>query len=252
MKSLPALFFVCLLCFACLSGCGIPRPQTDPALDAQAHESAEKVSTLNQDIVTSKGTGHLRVASNNGVQTFQMAWAAQSPDRVRLTFTALASPVETIVADGKTVTFVSHTGRHKPHTTTSSDPDLESFTGVPLKLSDLIRVLLGQIPIQPFSDAWFSSEDRFRIQLHKKLTTQFQELLLVSDQPLKALRLKNRQDEIRYEIQYHEFDRMDHRQIPVDLTIADGKGQQVRISITRFWPDIPVKESVFQLTPDGL
>ncbi|MBG0780253.1 MAG: hypothetical protein H0S81_10060, partial [Desulfotignum balticum] len=57
---------------------------------------------------------------------------------------------------------------------------------------------------------------------------------------------------IRYEIQYHEFDRMDHRQIPVDLTIADGKGQQVRISITRFWPDIPVKESVFQLTPFGL
>jgi outer membrane lipoprotein-sorting protein len=251
MKSLPALFVVCLLCFACLSGCGIPRPQTDPALDAQAHESAEKVRNLNQEIVTSKGTGRLRVESTRGVQTFQMAWAARAPDRVRLTFTAMASPVETIVADGKAVTFTSHTGRHKPHTTTSSDPDLESFTGVPLMLSDLIRVLLGQIPIQRFSDAWFSSEDRSKIQVHRKLTTRFQELILASDQPLKALRLKNRQEDIRYEIQYHEFDRINDRQIPVDLTISDGKGQRVRISITRFWPDPPVEESVFQLTPFG-
>ena len=251
MKSLGALFFVCLLCFACLSGCGVLRPQTDPALDAAAHEYAETVSTLNQDIVTSKGTGYVRVESPRGIQTFQMAWAAQAPDRVRLTFTALASPVETIVADGNAVTFVSHTGRHKPHTTTSSDPDLEPFTGVPLKLSALIRVLLGQIPTQRFSHAWFSSEDRSRIQLHRKFTTQFQELILASDQPVGALRLKNRHNDILYEILYHGFDRMDHRQIPVNLTIADGKGRQVRISITRFWPDIPVKESVFQLTPFG-
>lgn len=251
MKSIVALFFVCLLCFACLSGCGVPRPQTDPTLDAKAHESAEALNTLNQDIVTSKGTGHLRVESTSGIQTFQMAWAAQAPDRVRLTFTVLASPVETIVADGNAVTFVSHTGRHKPHTATSSDPDLEPFTGVPLKLSDLIRVLLGQIPIQRYSDAWFSSEDRSRIQLHRKFTTNFQELLLASDQPLQALRLKNRHNDILYEIQYHGFDTIDHRQIPVHLTISDGNSRQVRISITRFWPDIPVKESVFRLTPFG-
>ncbi len=251
MKSVYTLFSVCLMCFVCLSGCGAPRPQTDPTLDVKAHESAETLNTLNQDIATSKGTGQLRVKSTSGIQTFQMAWAAQAPDRVRLTFTTLASPVETIVADGNTVTFVSHTGRHKPYTTTSSDPDLEPFTGVPLKLSDLIRVLLGQIPIQRFNDAWFSSEDRSRILLHKKFSARFQELLLASDQPLAALRLRNRHNDIGYEIRYHRFDRMNHRQIPVDLTLADGKGRQVRISMTRFWPDTPVKESVFQLTPFG-
>ena len=110
MKFRPILFSICVLALVCLSGCGIQKPQTDPFLDAAALRSAETVHRLNRDIQTSKGTGHLRLETEEGVQTFQMAWAARSPDRVRLTFTALASPVETIVADGSQVTFISHTG----------------------------------------------------------------------------------------------------------------------------------------------
>ena len=251
MKSLPAFLFICLMSLACLAGCGIPRPQTDPALDAAAQALAEGVRDLNRDIVTSKGLAHLRLETTSGIQTFQMAWAARAPDRVRLTFTALANPVETIVADGSQVTFVSHTGRHRPHTTTSSDPDLEPYTGVPLKLSDLICLLLGQIPVQRFSSAWFAAEDTARVQLHRRFASEFQELILARDQPIKTLLLKNRDEEIQYEIRYHAFDTIDNRQIPVNLTIADGNGQQARIAIERFWSDIPVKESVFQLTPFG-
>jgi outer membrane lipoprotein-sorting protein len=251
MKFWTAVFSACLVSLACLSGCGIQKPQTDPALDAAAQKSAEIVSDLNRDIKTSKGTGHLRLETVEGVQTFQIAWAAKAPDQVRLTLTTLASPVETIIADGNEVTFISHTGRHKPHSTASGDPDLEPYSGVPLRLSDMICLLLGQIPVQRYSDAWFISEDSSRIQLHSRFTSQFQELILAPDQPVKALLFKNRYDEIQYEIRYHAFARMDHRQIPVYLTIADSQGQQARLTITRFWPDIPVKESVFQLTPSG-
>ncbi|MEX1299925.1 MAG: hypothetical protein AB1Z38_09660 [Desulfotignum sp.] len=251
MKFWTAVFSACLVSLACLSGCGIQKPQTDPALDTAAQKSAEIVSDLNRDIKTSKGTGHLRLETVEGVQTFQIAWAAKASNQVRLTLTTLASPVETIIANGNEVTFISHTGRHKPHSTTSGDPDLEPYSGVPLRLSDMICLLLGQIPVQRYSDAWFISEDSSRIQLHRRFTSQFQELILAPDQPVKALLLKNRYDEIQYEIRYHAFARMDHRQIPVDLTIADSQGQQARLTITRFWPDIPVKESVFQLTPSG-
>jgi outer membrane lipoprotein-sorting protein len=250
MKFRPIFFSVCVLALACLSGCGIQKPQTDPSLDAAAQRSAETVHSLNRDIQTSKGTGRLRLETGEGIQTLQMAWAADAPDRVRLTLTALASPVETIVADGKQVTFISHTGRHKPHTTASGDPDLEPYTGVPMTLSDMVCLLLGQIPVQRYSHAWFVSENRSRIQLNRRFTSRFQELILAPDQPVKALRLKNRQDEIQYEIRYHGFEKMDNRQIPVDLTITDSQSRQARLTITQFWPDIPVKASVFQLTPN--
>jgi outer membrane lipoprotein-sorting protein len=251
MKPLSVFLFICLISLAGLAGCGMPRPRTDPGLDTAAQTSAEAVRDLNRDISTSKGIARLRMETPTGIQTFQMAWAAQTPDRARLTFTALASPVETVVADGKQVTFLSHTGQHTPHTTTSHDPDLEPFTGVPLKLSDLVCLLLGQVPVQRFSDAWFFPEDKSRIQLHRRFSSQFQELILAPDQPLAALRLKDRHGEIRCEIRFHAFEAIDSRQIPVDLTIADSTGRQVHVSITGFRPDVPVEASVFQLTPFG-
>ncbi len=190
MKPLSTIFLVCLISLAGLCGCSIQKPHTDPAQDAAAQAAAEAVKNLNRDIATSKGLAHLRLETANGSQTFQMAWAVQTPDRLRLTFTALASPVETVIADGSQVIFISHTGRHRPHTTASSDPDLEPYTGVPLKLSDLICLLSGQIPVQPFHHAWFSPQDINRIQLTGRFASQFQELIQAPDQPLKTLRLK--------------------------------------------------------------
>lgn len=249
MKRLSALFFFVTVSCACLSGCGLPRPQTDPALDQAAWQIAADLRSINHEIRTSKGTARLRLASPSGVQHFQIAWAAQSPNRVRISFTASGYPVETIVADGEQVTFLSHTGRHRPHTTASSDPDLAPYTQVPLRLSDLVRLLLGQLPIQDFHDAWFLPDDPSRLQVHKRFSSHTQELLLGSDQPIQTLRRVDRNNEIRYEIHFHAFSVMDTKQIPADLTISDGKFQSARITITQFWPDTPLKESVFRLTP---
>lgn len=249
MKRLSTLFFVLTVSCLGLSGCGQPRPQTDPALDQAAWQTAAVLRSMNHEIHTSKGIAKLRLASSSGVQHFQIAWAAEAPNRVRISFTASGYPVETIVADGEKVTFFSHTGRHRPHTTTSSDPDLAPYTQVPLKLSDLIRLLLGQLPIQDFHDAWFMPDDPSRLRIHKKFSSHSQELLLGTDQPIQMLRRVDRNDEIRYEIHFHAFSVMDTKRIAADLTITDGKSQSARITITQFWPDTPLKESVFQLTP---
>ncbi|MCA1795127.1 MAG: hypothetical protein LC660_14890 [Desulfobacteraceae bacterium] len=65
------------------------------------------------------------------------------------------------------------------------------------------------------------------------------------------LRLLDREEVVRWEILYHAFDTMDKRKIPVHMTITNGEHQKAHITITRFWPNVPVKESVFQLTQTG-
>ena len=251
MKPVPVLFFAILFCAACLTGCATPRPETDPGLDKTAWQAAAALRNMNQEIRTSKGTGRVRLTSGNNVQTFQIAWAAQTPGRVRMTFTTSGHPVETIVADGSRVTFISHTGRHKPYTPTSENPNLEPYTRVPVRLSDLISLLLGQIPVQAFDDAWFLPNDPFRIRLRKNFKSLSQELVLHPDDTIQALRLLDRADTPRWEILYHAFETMDKNQIPVHMTITSGNLQKVQVRITRFWPNIPVKESVFQLTQTG-
>ena len=251
MKPVHILFFTALVCAVCLTGCATHRPDTDPGLDKTAWQSAAALRNMNQDIRTSKGTGRVRLESKNSIQTFQIAWAAQAPNKVRMTFTASGHPVETIVADGNRVTFISHTGRHKPHSPASENPDLEPYTQVPVRLSDLISLLLGQIPVQSFDDAWFLPDDPFRIRLGKRFSSLSQELVLHADDTIKKLRLLDREDTVRWEIRYHAFDRIEKNTVPVHITITSGSLQKAQVRITRFWPNMPVKESVFQLTPTG-
>lgn len=251
MKPVHSLFFAILACAVCLAGCAAHRPETDPGLDRTAWQSAAALQNMNQDIRTSKGTGRVRLESGNSIQIFQIAWAAQSADRLRMTFTASGHPVETIVADGSRVTFISHTGRHRPYSPASENPDLEPYTQVPVRLSDLISLLLGQIPVQTFDDAWFLPDDPFRIRLHKKFRSLSQEVVLGADDAITKLRLLDRKGTALWEIHYHAFDRIGNNMVPVDMTITSSSLHNARVRITRFWPNIPVKESVFQLTPAG-
>jgi outer membrane biogenesis lipoprotein LolB len=252
MKRSPALLFVFILSTTiCMAGCGLPRPQTDPSLDKAAWQAARDLRSMNREIQTSKGTGKVRLESPGGIQTYQIAWAARAPNRVRITFTASGHPVETIAADGSRVTFLSHTGQHKPHTPAADDPDLEPYTRVPVRLSDLISLLLGQIPVQNFDDAWFVPGDQSRILLRKNFRSYSQELILEPDNTIRLLRLLDREDVVRWEIHYHAFDTMDKKKIPVHMTITNGEHRKAHVTITRFWPNVPVKESVFQLTRTG-
>jgi len=251
MKPVYTLFFMPLICAVCVAGCAMPRPQTDPGLDRAAWQSAARLQAWNQEITSSKGTARVRLETSTGVQTYQIAWAARAPDRVRMTFTVSGHPVETVVADGSQVTFISHTGRHKPHTPASDDPDLEPYTQVPVRLSDLITLLLGQIPVQKFDDAWFVSHDLFHIRLGRKFSSLSQELILEEDDTIQVLRLLDKEGAARYEIVFHAFDTMGAYTIPVHMTIFSKKLLKAHIRITRFWPNIPVKESVFRLTQTG-
>ncbi|MFO7913438.1 MAG: hypothetical protein R6V15_14855 [Desulfotignum sp.] len=251
MKPVHTLLFIFLACAVCLGGCAMPRPRTDPGLDRAAGESAARLRAWNQDITSSKGTAGVRLETSTGVQTYQMAWAARAPDRVRITFTVSGHPVETVVADGTRVTFISHTGRHKPHTPASNDPDLEPYTRVPVRLSDLITLLLGQIPVKKFDDAWFPSRDRFQIRLGRKFSSLSQELVLQTDDTIKVLRLLDKEGDARYEINFHAFDTIGAYTIPVHMTIFSEKLLKAHIRIKRFLPNIPVEDSVFRLTQTG-
>lgn len=251
MKPVRTLFFLSLVCAVCLAGCAMPWFRTGPGPDRDAWQAAARLQAWNQNITSSKGTGKVRLETATGVQTYQIAWAARTPGRVRMTFTVSGHPVETVVADGSRVTFISHTGRHKPHTPVSDNPDLEPYTRVPLRLSDLITLLLGQIPVQKFDEAWFLPRDPFRIRLGRKFSFLSQELVLQANDTIKALRLLDKAGAARYEIVFHAFDTKGPYTIPVHMTISSGNLLKAHFRITRFWPNIPVKESVFRLTQTG-
>jgi len=141
------------------SGCAHRRPDTNPLLDKKAVFLANQARSFNQHIITSKGTGWIRIETKTKKDKFKIAWAAASPHKIRITFLLSGHPVETIIATGKKITFLSHTGEHAKYSYNSKDPNMEDYIHIPVKISEIISILLGRLPVKNFEDAWFSPSD---------------------------------------------------------------------------------------------
>ncbi len=242
-----------LIFLAIVSGCTPLRPKTDPALDKKARHLAHEISSLNQDITSSKGTGWVTLETDTRKDKFKIAWAATAPNLLRLTFLVSGHPFETLVATGKNVTFISHTGEHKPHTTLSNDPDLEKFIHLPVKLSGMIAILLGHIPLQKFDHAWFEPGDGSSspLILAQNWQSTFQQIHLDKVGQVQQLVFLGKENIPLYDITYLDYQSHGKSRIPATILIQDARGRKIHLSLTRFIPNPPIKESVFRLTEPG-
>lgn len=245
------LVFVILLVF--VSGCMPIRPQTDPVQDKKAHRLANDILSLNREIKASRGIGWVKLETGPRRDTFKIAWAAAFPNRIRITFLVSGHPFETIVATGKNVIFISHTGEHPVHTTLSSDPDLEKFIHIPIKLSEMIAILLGHIPVQKFDHAWFEPGDNnfSSVILAQNWKSTFQKIHVDKEDQVQRLVLLDKDNIPLYDITYLDYQTHGKSRIPATLLLQDTRGGRIHLSLTRFIPNPPIKESVFRLTESG-
>ncbi len=251
-KSLHYLPLV-LISLALISGCGSLMPKPDPALDKLARGLATQVRSQNQDIESSKGTGWVKLETDTRQDIFNIAWAAVSPNQLRITFLVSGHPFETIVASGKQVTFISHTGEHDIHTTATPDPDLKKFIQLPVKLSELIAILLGRIPVHRFDQAWFEGGITCPspILLKQNWKPLFQKIQTDPDGMVQQLFFLDQNSDLIYDISYLKHQTFGTNQVPVTLLLQDALGRKIHLHLTRFIPNPPIKESVFQLTETG-
>ena len=136
-----------LLWLGLVSGCAM-LPGRQPETVSMAEQLAQKIRQTNQDVTTSRGTGNISLTLNGKTEIHRVAWVAQWPCCLRMTLLSSGIPVETIAADGKSVTFVSHVGRHAPHTLHQPNPSLQAILSLPIKLKDIIALLTGKIPLK--------------------------------------------------------------------------------------------------------
>ena len=244
------LFFLCII----LSGCGMPRPETSPADDQRAMALVEKLDRQNSDILSSKGKGSLLIRSKGKRFRYKAAWAAQYPNRVRMTFLSSGIPVETVISDGKRVTFISHTGRHNTYIMADPDPDLKPVLEIPIRLSQVIRLLLGRPPLKPFNDAYFIPQpDSAAPQavLRNSQTGQAQIVETGTDGRLKAIRQLNYSGKPVLSVLVLDYRQFEKKQIPALINVTATLEESMDLEIDYFIENPSLKEHLFQLTETG-
>ncbi len=233
-----------------ISGCASIRPDTDPLLDKKALYLSNQAKSFNQHILASKGSGWAKLETQTRVEKFRIAWAAVFPNKVRITFLLSGLPIETIITNGKKITFFSHTGEHSKYSYKSKNPNMENYIHVPVKMSELISLLLGRLPLKPFDDAYFSVSDSSlsTLTLKQKWNRVTQHLHFNTRGNVDDLTSTDPAGNFLYGITVTKYNTYDFGDIPIKIEIKDMNDRKLTLGITDFVPNPPIKESVFRLT----
>ncbi len=244
------LIFTASLCIF-ISGCAAPpRPDTDPFYDKKALALAKQIKSFNQHIIAARGTGWAKVKTDTKHAKFKIAWAAVYPNKLRITFLISANPIETIIATGEKITFISHTGQHFKYSYNSKDPDMERYIKVPIKMSEMILLLLGRFPANNFNDTYFAPSDPSlsTIVLKQNSNNLIQFFHFDNKKSCNSMWKENYNENLIYKIIIQKYKRYGSDNIPVQLIIKDDNNKKLFLEITSFIVNPPIKESVFQLT----
>lgn len=243
------LFYLSML----FSGCASLTPAVDPGLTEKAEAMARNAKNINRDILSSKGTGRVRIITETDTQAYKFAWAAAFPNKIRITFMVSGLPVETVVATGSRVSFISHTGSHKPYTTQAKDPDMNEMIKVPVRLSELVALLLGRLPLKPYDAAAFSSGDPSMktIRLRKYWSGTRQTLFLDRDNQPAGLDTTGPEGGLLYDLDIISVKNVDSHAIPSRIEMSDGGQRRISLTLLHIQVNPDIKESVFRLTAKG-
>ncbi len=244
------IFVLTAMALFLLSGCMPLRPETDPQMDKKAFSMSNEARSLNQDITASRGKGWARLETPDKTDRYRMAWAAAYPDNIRITFLMLGNPVETVISTGDKISFLSHTGKHDLYTTESKDPDMKDYLEIPVKMSELISILAGHIPLKEFDDAYFSPSDPSlsTIVTRQKENSGLQHLIFSSDGKISRIETLDSFGKLLYEIQVLDYKLHESNDIPIKLLIKDIGNRRLTLDITDFETNPLIKETVFRLT----
>jgi outer membrane lipoprotein-sorting protein len=234
-----------------LTGCAGLTPRDARIQDPRAALLAARVTSINHGLRTFKGTARVTLTETNTSQRLKIAWAALLPDKIRLTILKSGFPLETILADGTQVFFVSHTGEHSPHRIKAANPSLQPVISMPIRIREIISLLAGQIPMEPFDRAILSTAGP-AAQTTLVLTRKWRGTVGTvrvdpKDQIRGFQRLKSNGEPI-YSAERKSLKNYGSHTIPMKTVINDPSGKTLTLEITSFYPDVTVKRSVFSLT----
>ncbi len=245
------LYIACVIIL--VSGCAVIRPKTDPMLDKRALAFAKQAKSYNQHIIASKGTAWAILRTGTKHEKFKIAWAAGFPNKIRITFLISANPIETIIATGEKITFISHTGAHSRKSYNSKDPDMEKYINIPIKMSEMILILLGRLPITNFDDTYFAPSDPLLstivLRQNKKPTAQY--LHYNDKKNWDTLWLADYNKALVYKMKTTAYKIFGSDNIPAKLEIKDNNNRKLTLEIINFISNPSIKESVFRLTDHG-
>jgi outer membrane biogenesis lipoprotein LolB len=230
-----------------LQGCVSIWPP--PSDDAEARQWVEAANRLNGDLLQFKGLMEIRLESGQKVTSGRAAWLAAGPNRLRIDWLSmLGQPIFSLAADGKAITVLSYMDGEF-HTLEQTPKAMNRLINVPMAIEDFLTLLAGRPLLPEFAAAQRMNTAEGADAIVLKDRWHRSQAVLVLDEGFRPQceRIFDVRGEMRYRIDWHQWQQMEQRTIPRKLRITAQTGEQIQIAVVRFWDRADVDPSVFSL-----
>jgi outer membrane biogenesis lipoprotein LolB len=242
-------FFVLLVLM--LSACA-HWPSVDSPAAHQGLQALERIRAINTDLKACKGLGQAALTTQNGKQRARLAWAAQSPDKLRLELLAVSGhPLAALASDGTHLYLRDNTsGRFFKKR--SPGASLAPLIHIPLQVHDLIAYLLGRVPLVDAERVTLMDNPQkpgYILELSRWWGTICQRILLAEDGTTVQQVIRFDHDGVpAYVVQLAGHRLEGDYSFPHRVAVKSEKGHRIDIRLDRFWPNTRIDEAAFRLT----
>lgn len=245
-----------LLVLVFVSGCTTMPAETGPISPTPgADDILEFIQRENSDVTTFKASGRITVWRNDEFLFNQSAlWAGQRPDRLRLTIMGIdGRPQVSMVSDGDWLEVLLHSeGRMEK--LAIRDNGLQRLAGITLPPKDLGDLLVGRIPLVDHRRAAIrpapAPEHGFILEL-KGRWGKIRQRLYYTRPEMQVYRLEvfSGWGRLRYRAELEPPRQAEGFRFFPRLEISDGHQDLLKIETRRFWPNTPLPDGIFRLSP---
>ena len=237
-----------------LAACA-PSMVKPPAGVADGRELLERLARANEGLAAVKGVGSFTLRLPEGTRSARVAWIAAAPARIRLhVFGLLGQGQFTLAADGRRITLHSLSdGRF--YTRHAEDPDLEKAVGFPIRVSDLVSLLMGRIPLRGYTRTRVAADAAaaggYVLSLDGFWGGSRQRIHFDAAGRVRRVDFFSAVGRLRYRVTLAATRRIDGFVLPRELELSAENGRRLRLEVSRSWANPVLAAGVFTLTQSG-
>lgn len=240
-----------------------PSMTADQPLKIEEGLAPEQIRSLltaidnrNKTLKKFKGIGKLTLWEKGRKRVDERAaWVCSEPVSIRLAILAAGNPILRVAGNGE---YLYVQGYRDNQVTfdriRTSDPSLKSALSVPLKISEVIRILSGRLPSGDYR--WTTVEKRRDgsgyLLTAEKWSGNYQKVSTGGDRgDIEKIALFDFYDALRYSITFTGMHDQGPYRVPETIAIFNPAGKIFELQIDQYMTDIAVSPEMFELAIPG-
>ncbi len=235
-----------------LSGCAglTDRFYGKPVITEEAIEALAELDRVNAGLASFKGIGKIRLWNENGAQISRLAFLGADGNKIRIQILGITNPADMIIAgNGERFYYVSNLdGRFIEKKT--SDPDLEKIVSLPIRVSQVVALLSGRVPMADYRSASIENNPQGgRVLVLRKWGKIVQRTYFDTDNHVTKTEMLKSDGSPEYRAEFGKVKTVGAYRIPFLVTVANDDGNGFQLDIKRYWTDVAIKPAVFEPEP---